>query len=374
MGFLNPYMLWGMLAVALPVIIHFWYQKKGKQIAWAASQWLVDKTSLRHRGIRIDEIPLLLIRCLLVILLSMLLSGPILNQFGRDQEKEQVHLVQADPKVTSNFRFELENALQRKERVVFISADLKPLADLTNIPETKGSLFFLQQNINSIVGDNTHLNLYLLNNQDISRLPKIVVPGTYKLYAVKDSAQQAENPLIGFAQKTGRDNINVLIDYENQDEAETVQAGLEALKDVFEIPVSIDRATGLKSKYDWIFTDKPITLRNEQTLYVIPQKGSDNQVFDNVISVSDSLRLATSAMVQNGQLPEWLGEMLITHYQLDKNLRPLSQRQLESAFGSVEPLKEQHSDGLYQWLLLLFVLVVMLERWISLNHKTARNA
>lgn len=374
MGFLNPYMLWGMLAVALPVIIHFWYQKKGKQIAWAASQWLVDKTSLKHRGIRIDEIPLLLIRCLLVILLSMLLSGPILNQFGRDQEKEQVHLVQADPKVTSNFRFELENALQRKERVVFISDDLKPLADLTNIPETKGSLFFLQQNINSIVGDNTHLNLYLLNNQDISRLPKILIPGTYKLYAVKDSAQQAENPLIGFAQKTGLDNINVLIDYENQDEAETVQAGLEALKDVFEIPVSIDMATGLKSKYDWIFTDKPITLRNEQTLYVIPRKGIDNQVFDNVNSVSDSLRLATSAMVQNGQLPEWLGEMLITHYQLDKNLRPLSQRQLESAFGSVEPLKEQHSDGLYQWLLLLFVLVVMLERWISLNHKTARNA
>ncbi|MCF2518883.1 BatA domain-containing protein [Dyadobacter sp. CY351] len=374
MGFLNPYMLWGMLAVALPVIIHFWYQKKGKQIAWAASQWLVDKTSLKHRGIRIDEIPLLLIRCLLVILLSMLLSGPILNQFGRDQEKEQVHLVQADPKVTSNFRFELENALQRKERVVFISDDLKPLADLTNIPETKGSLFFLQQNINSIVGDNTHLNLYLLNNQDISRLPKILIPGTYKLYAVKDSAQQAENPLIGFAQKTGRDNINVLIDYENQGEAETVQAGLEALKDVFEIPVSIDMATGLKSKYDWIFTDKPITLRNEQTLYVIPRKGIDNQVFDNVISVSDSLRLATSAMVQNGQLPEWLGEMLITHYQLDKNLRPLSQRQLESAFGSVEPLKEQHSDGLYQWLLLLFVLVVMLERWISLNHKTVHNA
>ncbi|MCE7071939.1 BatA domain-containing protein [Dyadobacter sp. CY327] len=374
MGFLNPYMLWGMLAVALPVIIHFWYQKKGKQIAWAASQWLIDKTSLKHRGIRIDEIPLLLIRCLLVILLSMLLSGPILNQFGRNQEKEQVHLVQADPKVTSNFRFELENALQRKERVVFVSADLKPLADLTNIPETKGSLFFLQQSINSIAGDNTHLNLYLLNNQDISRLPKIVVPGTYKLYAVKDSAQQAENPLIGFAQKTGRDNINVLIDYENQDEAETVQAGLEALKDVFEIPVSIDMATGLKSKYDWIFTDKPITLLNEQTLYVVPQKGIDNQVFGNVISVSDSLRLATSAMVQNGQLPEWLGEMLITHYQLDKNLRPLSQRQLESAFGSVEPLKERHSDGLYHWLLLLFVLVVMLERWISLNHKTARNA
>lgn len=372
MGFLNPYMLWGMLAVALPVIIHFWYQKKGKQIAWAASQWLADKTSLKHRGIRIDEIPLLLIRCLLVILLSMLLSGPILNQFDRNQEKEQVHLVQADPKVTSNFRFELENALQRKERVVFISADLKPLADLTNIPETKGSLFFLQQNINSIVGDNTHLNLYLLNNQDISRLPKILIPGTYKLYAVKDSAQQAENPLIGFAHKTGLDNINVLIDYENQDEAETVQAGLEALKDVFEIPVSIDKATGLKSKYDWIFTDKPITLRNEQTLYVVPQKGIDNQVFGNVISVSDSLRLATSAMAQNGQLPEWLGEMLITHYQLDKNLRPLSQRQLESAFRSVEPLKGQHSDG--QCLLLLFVLVVMLERWISLNHKTAHNA
>ncbi|MCF2487817.1 BatA domain-containing protein [Dyadobacter sp. CY347] len=374
MEFLNPYMLWGTLAIALPVIIHFWYQKKGKQIAWAASQWLVDKTSLQNRGIRIDEIPLLLIRCLLVILLSILLSEPILTWFNKDQEKEQFHLVQADAGVISNFRFELENALKKKEKVIFIGADPEPLADLTSIPRDESGLSRLQQNINNIAGRDTHLNLYLNNNQEISRLPKILIPGTYKLFVVRDSVRKSENPLIDFAKRTGKERINVLINYENQEETETVRAGLKALRDVFQIPINIDLATGLKSQYDWIFTDKPIERQNKQTLYVVPQKSVGDHVFENIIEVNDSLRLATSSIVQNGQLPEWLGEMLIAHYDLGNKSNPLSQRQLEGAFASIQSQKGQHSNGSHQWLLLVFILIFMLERWISLNQNNARNA
>ncbi len=71
MVFLQPVMFWGALAIVIPIIIHFWYQKKGETIAWAATQWLTDKTNLQHRGIRLDEVPLLLVRCLLIILLGV---------------------------------------------------------------------------------------------------------------------------------------------------------------------------------------------------------------------------------------------------------------------------------------------------------------
>ena len=372
MAFLNPYMLWGLLAVALPVIIHFWYQKKGKQIAWAASQWLIDKTSLQHRGIRLDEIPLLLIRCLLIILLAMLLSKPILNWFGKDVKKEEVHLVQADPKVASNFRFEIESALKKKEKVIWIGADLEPLIDIGAIPAEKSGLLFLQQSINSIANDNTNLHLYLNNNQNISLLPRIFIPGTYKLNAIKDSARKSENPLIGLAQKIGRDNIKVLIDYRNPDEAETVQAGLAALEAVFKLSFDVDFKTSVQNKYDCIFTDKPILNRNEQTLYVVPERNIGDGVFANVVQVSDSLRLETSAMVQNGQLPEWLGELLIEHYNLDETKNPLSQKQLNAAFESVKAAKGQSADDLQKWLLLLFVLTLLVERWISLKQNTVR--
>ncbi|SKB46336.1 BatA domain-containing protein [Dyadobacter psychrophilus] len=372
MEFLNPYMLWGILAVALPVIIHFWYQKKGKQIAWAASQWLIDKTSLQHRGIRLDEIPLLLIRCLLVILLTMLLSQPILSWFGKDNKKEEVHLVQADSKVVSNFRFELETALKKKEKLVWLGADLKLVTDTGLIPEEKSGLALLQQSINHIANDETHLNLYLNNNQIVSYLPKIFIPGTYKLHAIKDSARKSENPLIGLAAKLGKDNISVLIDYRNPDEAETVQAGVEALAEVFEIPFDIDLKTASQTQYDWIFTDKPIMNRNAQTLYVVPVGNNADNVSANVVQIDDSLRLATSPIVQNGQLPEWLGELLIKHYDLDKNRNALSQKQLYAGFERVKPEKGQSANSLQKWLLLLFVLTLMLERWISLNQKTVR--
>ncbi|MCF2502375.1 BatA domain-containing protein [Dyadobacter sp. CY107] len=372
MEFLNPHMLWGMCAVALPVIIHFWYQKKGKQLAWAASQWLLDKTSLQHRGIRLDEIPLLLIRCVLVILLAILLSQPVAKWLGKDIKKEEIHLVQADPKVVSNFRFELESALKREEKVIWIGADLKPLADIGSIPKNKDGLFLLQQSINDIANDNTNLNLYLTNNQQITRLPKIFIPGTYKLNAIRDSARKLENPLIGLAEKIGKDNIIVLIDYRNPDEAETVQAGLEALKEVFGIPFNIDLKTASRTQYDWIFSDKPIAKRNAQTVYVVPEGNMGDSVFENVIQVSDSLRLATSDVVQNGQLPEWLGEIMIDHYHLENHLNPLSQKQLEASFGSVRTEGVQSSNNLQKWLMLLFVLTLILERWISLNKNTAR--
>lgn len=372
MAFLNPYMLWGLLAVALPVIIHFWYQKKGKQIAWAASQWLIDKTSLQHRGIRLDEIPLLLIRCLLIILLAMLLSKPILNWFGKDVKKEEVHLVQADPKVASNFRFEIESALKKKEKVIWIGADLEPLIDIGAIPAEKSGLLFLQQSINSIANDNTNLHLYLNNNQNISLLPRIFIPGTYKLNPIKDSARKSENPLIGLAQKIGKDNIKVLIDYRNPDEAETVQAGLAALGAVFKLSFDVDFKTSVQNQYDCIFTDKPILNRNEQTLYVVPERNIGDEVFANVVHVSDSLRMETSAMVQSGQLPEWFGELLIEHYNLDETKNPLSQKQLNAAFESVKAAKGQSADDLQKWLLLLFVLTLLVERWISLKQNTVR--
>lgn len=372
MEFLQPYMLWAVSAVALPVIIHFWYQKKGKQIAWAASQWLLEKSSQQHRGIKLDEIPLLLIRCLLIILLAMLLSKPVLSWLDQKATKQEIHLVQADPKVVSNFRFEIENALKKKEKVIWVGTESKPLTDISAVPEEKHGLLSLQQTVNTITDNGTNLNLYLINTQQISQLRKIYVPGTYKLHTIQDSARKPENPISVLARKLGKNYIKVLIDYRNPDEAKTVQAGLAALESVFQVPFAINFKTVPQVKYDWIFTDKPILNQNEQTLYVVQERNIGDRVFTNVVLVSDSLRTATSQMVQNGQLPEWFGELLIAHYNLDGNKAPLSQKQLNAVFESVKPEKGQSANELQQWLSLLFILTLILERWISLKQNPAR--
>ena len=52
MQFLQPLFLWGTLAVAIPIALHFWHQKKGTVIAWAAMRFLFEKNQQPQRGLR----------------------------------------------------------------------------------------------------------------------------------------------------------------------------------------------------------------------------------------------------------------------------------------------------------------------------------
>ena len=400
MAFLQPYMLWGLLALSIPIIIHFWYQKKGKTISWAASQWLIDKTSLQHRGLRLDELPLLLIRCLLIILFVLLLSKPIINWLKPEHTTEKIHLVEPNDRLVDNFKFELESAIKNGEKVFWIGPLQEEIKDISTIPKQTNNELYLQQTIQKLNKQGTTLNLYINNNQKLAELPKIYVPGSFKLFTYTDSlARYSSNYLdldegkkLYVNQKPGgaaqlkvtnatdkdqtvqfesapvhKGKIQVLVDYKNAAEQQTVQAALQALSEVYSIPFAIDLTVKSANKYDWIFTDQKIKEINPQTLYMVSGENSNQYSAGNVIQIQDSLRLSTSELVQNGQLPEWLGNIMVAHYKLKENKNPLSQVQLRSLFISVKPVREQFADKSYQCLLLFFVLTLLLERWIALR-------
>jgi hypothetical protein len=367
MEFLNPSLLWGMLAVTFPVLIHFWYQKKGKTIAWAASRWLAEKTALKHHGIRLDEIPLLLIRCLLVVLLTFLLSDPVVKWLNKDESREKIHLVQSNARVTSNFRFELETALKSEEKVFFLGDEGQEVKNLSEASEKTDDILHLQQAVNRLGKQNAELHFYLVNDQQINRLPKIYVPGPYQIHLVLDSASKPQNPFAGLKEKAGNDNLNVLIAYKSSDEMRTVMAGLSALTDVYAVGFSIDKQRVVNKHYDLILTDQRLTARDPGTLYVLSAGNNEINAFPNIVLVPDSLRLATSDIVRNGQLPEWLGGLLIDHFDLAVNKHPLSQRQFYANFELVKPDRSKDSGPLRQWIMLSFIVLLMLERWIALR-------
>lgn len=367
MTFLNPGLLGGMLAIILPIVIHFWYQKKGKTIAWAASQWLTEKTSLKHRGIRLDEIPLLLIRCLLVILLSLLLSKPIIHWLTKREAKQKIHLVQANAKVADNFRFELETALKRKEKVFLISQKQEAVTNIASLSGKTDDILLLQQNINQLAKPTTELHLYLVNAHQISHLPKVYIPGSYRIHSILDSASKTQKAFAGLQEKLGGEMLNVLIDYKNSDEQQTVQAGLSALTEVYAVAFNMDKQSGANKHYDLIFTDQKVTVNNPKTLYISSAGSEQVNAVTNVIAVEDSLRLSASDVVRNGQLPEWIGDKLIEHFDLTLIKTPLSKQQFESHFESVKADGDADSELPRQWILLLFILLLMLERWIALK-------
>ncbi|MEO6285864.1 MAG: BatA domain-containing protein [Dyadobacter sp.] len=401
MELLQPYMLWGILAVTLPVIIHFWYQKKGKPIAWAASKWLTEKTTLQHRGVRLDEIPLLLIRCLLIILLVLILGKPVWNWLTGPSKETMVHLVQPNRSVFENFRFEIENAKKKGEKVFWIDPEKQELTDIESVPQYAGSAFFLQKTINQLAGTSTNFSLYITDDPEWAELPNIYIPGTFRLFSTTDSSRNEAYPYlemeggkklfigpgngqlmvaeevdisIRFAQKpVHAGKIHVLIDYKNPIERQTVQAGLLALAEVYQIPFAIDNQQINEKKYQWILTDHEIKKVVPRTLYIISGKAQKPDMPGNVIQLPDSLRLSTSGLVESGELPEWLGNALVSWFKLKQNNAPLSQKALNALFVKIKPDRLPMAEKGRQWLLVLFLLTLLTERWMALGKNVRRN-
>ncbi|MCE7040111.1 BatA domain-containing protein [Dyadobacter sp. CY312] len=398
MAFLQPVMFWGALAIVIPIVIHFWYQKKGKTIAWAATQWLTDKTNLQHRGIRLDEIPLLLIRCLLIILLALLLAKPVADWLKGNEANAVTHVVETNSQVVGNYRFEIEEALRKGEKVYWISPGTEELKDVSIIPDYGAQVLNLQESVSQAAKNGARIHVYIRNKAGLARLPKIVIPTPFKIFSTIDSTKRATQPFINGTEgkvisadaRTGllttdtdknnlasepvnKGDIKVLLDYKNANEMQTVQAALLALQDVYSIPFVIDKEKKAVSNYDWVFTDQQIVNPEPYIFYITSGKTTSGFLPENVIEVPDSMRLATSDLVKNGRLPEWLGNKLVDFYGLKKNENPLSQSQLNALFVQSDVTSGQKSDLLYQWLLLAFVLTLLLERWIAINKNVSRN-
>jgi hypothetical protein len=75
----NPWLfVAGALAVLLPIVIHLLNKRKFKVVDWAAMEFLLDADKKNRRRIRLENLILLLLRCLAVFLIGMLLARPFL--------------------------------------------------------------------------------------------------------------------------------------------------------------------------------------------------------------------------------------------------------------------------------------------------------
>jgi len=76
MTFINPAILFGLLAVGLPVIIHLLTKPRLKRIKWAATKFLLKSVQKNRRRVQMEDLLLLILRCLLVALLVLLFARP----------------------------------------------------------------------------------------------------------------------------------------------------------------------------------------------------------------------------------------------------------------------------------------------------------
>ncbi|MDB6030007.1 MAG: hypothetical protein JWM16_345 [Verrucomicrobiales bacterium] len=76
MSFLNPIMLFGLAAVSVPIIIHLLNRRRFQKVVWAAMKFLKISVEQNQRRMRIEDMILLALRCLLLALLALALARP----------------------------------------------------------------------------------------------------------------------------------------------------------------------------------------------------------------------------------------------------------------------------------------------------------
>ncbi|MHA1554141.1 MAG: BatA domain-containing protein [Alphaproteobacteria bacterium] len=83
MTFLNPWLLLGALGVSLPIVAHMLNDLRAKRTDWAAMQFLNRSVRVRSRNIRVQNVLLLILRCLAVLLLMLAFTRPALTHDDR---------------------------------------------------------------------------------------------------------------------------------------------------------------------------------------------------------------------------------------------------------------------------------------------------
>ena len=75
MPFINPAIFWtGLAAVSIPIIIYLINRRRYRRLDWAAMKFLLEALKKNKRRLRIEELILLAIRCLVVLLIGMALG------------------------------------------------------------------------------------------------------------------------------------------------------------------------------------------------------------------------------------------------------------------------------------------------------------
>ncbi len=129
MNFLQPMMIWGFAALAVPIIIHLWQRRKVIQVKFSTLRFLKIVAAKTSRSAKIENLLLLLLRCLVVALVVWAAMRPVLSSrstklIGGNVPRSVVLLV--DDSLSMNYRAGEETRLEKAKReALAVLDDLK---------------------------------------------------------------------------------------------------------------------------------------------------------------------------------------------------------------------------------------------------------
>lgn len=113
MQFLNPIWLWSALGILIPIAIHLWNQQPGKILEVGSIRFMDPSSSKRSSKLQLTEIWLLLLRCCIILLLTLFLAKPVWNTQTRQSNQGWILLPRASMSIAyQTYRQRIDSLLQ----------------------------------------------------------------------------------------------------------------------------------------------------------------------------------------------------------------------------------------------------------------------
>ena len=215
---INPLWLWAIAGIIVPVLIHLWHIKTGKTLKIGSIALLGESTRQSSRSFRITDWPLLLLRCLLLLLLAFLLTEPMWQKRAKLTQTKGWILVEKTPvkEVYRHFKPKIDLLLKAGYELHLLDTSFKAvnlaeiLKDTTRQTEQNPATYWpllklLEQKVPQEV------NVYLFTSNQLqhfqNKKPSSSLNLNWQTYTPSDSVSS----WIQTAFLTSADNIRVTV-------------------------------------------------------------------------------------------------------------------------------------------------------------------
>ncbi len=196
--FLQPVWLWAISGIIVPVAIHLWNVKQGKIMHVGSIALVIQSDRQQAKSLQLKDLLLLLLRCLLIIILSMLMAKPVIKKpLSASNQKGWLLMERSGLKETyQQYSEEIDSLLKAGYHFHFfeeefpggdLSAALK--TDKDSIRQEPVNYWQLLQSLNQKVPDS--LPVYLFTQNSLTRIagnrPAIAMNLHWKTYTARDS-------------------------------------------------------------------------------------------------------------------------------------------------------------------------------------------
>jgi hypothetical protein len=272
MQFVQSIWLWAITGIAVPIVIHLWNVKQGKTFKVGSILFVTETARSYATSLKISELLLLLLRCLLLMVLALLLCQPfITTQDHATKEKGWVLIPkQSTAAAYARYHSAIDSLLNAGYRFHYFnkSFDEALLSDTANSvnnssAETTINYWVLLQQLNQRIPASLPVYLFTDNHLDhfSGSRPTVSLNIQWRTYSLKNSFIAADS------NKLPPEPLTVFIytDEPGNADAGYVKAALDALRDINKLNIKVTLVTNtvnITGKYDWLFwlSEKTIPL------------------------------------------------------------------------------------------------------------------